>query len=164
MTPALVLLGLRLLVVIALYAFLGVLAYFLLKDFRASVSPRALVPAAHLEQIEGPTPGAVFSLVEVNLLGRAADSTIRVQDKTISAHHGRLSFHLGQWWFEDLGSRNGSSVNDVRVSEPIVVTYGDRLGLGRVDFQILAGSGQAASPPGVEGRPSPVEDPAAGNG
>jgi len=158
MTPAVVLLGLRLLVVLSLYAFLGLLAYYLLKDFRAAVSPRAHAPAAHLEETEGPTPAAVFSLVEVNLLGRAADSTIRVKDKTISAHHGRLSFYSGQWWFEDLGSRNGSSVNEIRVNEPIVVTYGDRLGLGRVVFRLQPGSAQSAPPPAGEERSSPVEE------
>lgn len=158
MTPAIVLLGLRLLVALALYAFLGVLALYLLRDFRAAIGPRSYAPEAHLEVIAGPTPGAVFSLVEVNLLGRAADCTIRVADKTISAHHGRLSFHASQWWMEDLGSRNGSNVNEVRVTEPIVVTYGDRLGLGRVIFRLQ--SGPAPSPPlaEVDEEPSPGEE------
>jgi hypothetical protein len=150
MTPAFALLALRLVVALALYAFLGVLAYYLLKDFRAAVSPRSFAPEAHLEEIAGPNPGAAFSLVEFNLLGRAGDCTIRVPDKTISAHHGRLSFHASQWWLEDLGSRNGSSVNEVRVREPIVVTYGDRLGLGRVVFRLKSGAPPAAAPAEVD--------------
>jgi pSer/pThr/pTyr-binding forkhead associated (FHA) protein len=140
MTPASVLLAIRVLVALALYGFLGVLAYYLFREFRAAASSRAYAPEAHLEEIAGPNPGAVFALVEFNLLGRAADCTIRVLDKTMSAHHGRLSFHAGQWWLEDLGSRNGSSVNEVRVREPIVVTYGDRLSLGRVVFRLESGA------------------------
>lgn len=148
MTPAVVLLVLRLIVALVLYAFLGALVLYLLKDFRSATGPRSYAPEAHLEVIAGPKAGAVFSLVEVNLLGRAADCTIRVADKTMSAHHGRLSFHASQWWMEDLGSRNGSSVNEVRVTEPIVVTYGDRLGFGRVVFRLQ--SGRAPTTPGPE--------------
>lgn len=158
MTPAIVLLGLRLVVALALYAFLAVLALYLLKDFRAAIGPRSYTPEAHLEVIAGPTPGAVFSLVEVNLLGRAADCTIRVADKTISAHHGRLSFHASQWWMEDLGSRNGSSVNEVRVTEPIVVTYGDRIGLGRVIFRLQSGPAPSIPLPEVDQEPSPGQE------
>jgi hypothetical protein len=160
-TPAVVLLIIRLLVAFSLYGFLGVLAYYLLKDFRAAVSSRAFAPEAHLEEITGPNPGAVFSLVEFNLLGRAGDCTIRVPDKTISAHHGRLSFHASQWWLEDLGSRNGSSVNDVRVREPIVVTYGDRLSLGRVVFRLQSGAPpELPSPRPQQDLPDPEGSPA----
>lgn len=139
MTPAAVLLAIRLLVALTLYGFLGALAYYLLKDFRAAVSVKSFAPEAHLEEISGPNPGELFALVEFNLLGRAGDCTIRIPDRTMSAHHGRLSFHASQWWLEDLGSRNGSSVNDVRVREPLVVTYGDRLSLGRVVFRLQPG-------------------------
>jgi pSer/pThr/pTyr-binding forkhead associated (FHA) protein len=147
MTPAVLLLGLRLLVALALYAFLGLLVYYLWRDFRAAATLGGGPPVAHLELIDGPAPGSAYSLVEVNLLGRAADCTIRVADKTISAHHGRLSFHASQWWMEDLGSRNGSSVNDVRVTEPIVVTYGDRIGLGRVVFRLEPGPAHSVDRP-----------------
>jgi pSer/pThr/pTyr-binding forkhead associated (FHA) protein len=158
MTPAVVLLILRLVVALALYAFLGALTLYLLKDFRAAIGPRAYAPEAHLEMIAGPNPGAVFSLVEVNLLGRSADCTIRVADKTMSAHHGRLSFHASQWWMEDLGSRNGSSVNEVRVTEPIVVTYGDRLGLGRVVFRLQSGRPPSVPQPELNTRPRSGDD------
>jgi pSer/pThr/pTyr-binding forkhead associated (FHA) protein len=160
MSPDVILLVLRLVVALALYAFLGLLAYYLFKDFRAAVSPRTLAPEAHLEEVVGPNPGALFSLVEFNLLGRAGDCTIRVPDKTISAHHGRLSFHASQWWLEDLGSRNGSSINDVRVREPVVVTYGDRLGLGGVVFRLRSGA-PPESPPADAGRASPDGERAA---
>jgi pSer/pThr/pTyr-binding forkhead associated (FHA) protein len=38
----------------------------------------------------------------------------------------------GQWWLEDLGSRNGTFVNNRRVAEPTTVQAGDLLGIGRV--------------------------------
>jgi Inner membrane component of T3SS, cytoplasmic domain len=157
-TPAIVLLALRLIVALALYAFLGALILYLVKDFRSAIGPRSYSPEAYLEVLAGPKPGAVFSLVEVNLLGRAADCTIRVADKTMSAHHGRLSFHASQWWMEDLGSRNGSSVNEVRVSEPMVVTYGDRLGFGRVVFRLQSGRAPSAPEPESNTQPRSAEE------
>ena len=151
MTPALVLLVLRILGAVLLYAFMGFLAYFLWRDYRAAVAPRTSAPAATLIVVEGASIGMVYPLREVNLVGRAADSTLRIKDKTISAHHARLSFHAGQWWLEDLGSRNGSRVNEVPVSEPMVVTYGDRIALGQLLFRFQSGQGSTPnSDPGIE--------------
>jgi pSer/pThr/pTyr-binding forkhead associated (FHA) protein len=74
-----------------------------------------------------------------NLIGRAADNSICLDDSTISAYHVRLSFQGGQWWLEDLGSRNGTGVNDLAIEEPLVVTYGDRIRVGRVEMKLSAG-------------------------
>ncbi len=41
-------------------------------------------------------------------------------------------FQNGQWWIEDLASRNGTEVNEVPVEEPLVVSYGDQIRMGRV--------------------------------
>ena len=141
MTPALVLLFLRILGAVLLYAFMGVLAYFLWRDYRAAVAPRASAPSASLIVLEGASIGMVYPLREVNLVGRAADSTLRIKDKTISAHHARLSFHAGQWWLEDLGCRSGWRVKGVNVGEPMVVTYGDRIALGEMLFRFQSGQG-----------------------
>src|SRR3989304_3115187 len=124
MTPALVLLFLRILGAVLLYAFMGVLAYFLWRDYRAAVAPRASAPSASLIVLEGASIGRVYPLREVNLVGRAADSTLRIKDKTISAHHARLSFHAGQWWLEDLGSRQGSRGEKGHLGGARVVTNG----------------------------------------
>src|SRR3989304_8846273 len=128
MTPALVLLFLRLLGAVLLFAFMGVLAYFLWKDSRAAVAPGASAPSASLIVLEGASIGMVYPLREVNLVGRAADSTLRIKDKTISAHHARLSFHAGQWWLEDLGSRHGSGGEEGHVGGAAGGTHGGRNG------------------------------------
>lgn len=61
-----------------------------------------------------------------------------LQDETASAHHPRLSFHEGQWWLEDLGSRNGTTVNGIALEGPLVLTYGDQIAFGRVEFLMEA--------------------------
>lgn len=151
MTPALVLLGLRFLLALALYAFLTVVLVTLWKDLR-SVRAEPPLPSAHLVVVEGPGQGRCHLLTEVNTLGRAADNTICLADETVSSYHARLTYHSGQWWLEDLGSRNGSWVNDLAVEQPLVITYGDTLRFGWVRLRLNAG----------DARPEAAEDPAQG--
>jgi pSer/pThr/pTyr-binding forkhead associated (FHA) protein len=99
------------------------------------------VPGAHLAAKDGggDNPQGLIPLVETNLLGRAPDNTIRVDDVTVSSHHARIVFRSGQWILEDLGSRNGTRVNGIAVAGPMVITYGDDLQLGELVFGLRAG-------------------------
>jgi pSer/pThr/pTyr-binding forkhead associated (FHA) protein len=78
-------------------------------------------------------------LGEVNLLGRANDNTLTLPETTVSAYHARISFRQGTWWLEDLGSRNGTIINDIPVVEPTIVIFGDEIHLGSVIVQFCAG-------------------------
>jgi pSer/pThr/pTyr-binding forkhead associated (FHA) protein len=89
--------------------------------------------------IEGEDVQGVYDLEEMNLIGRAADNTIQLDESTVSAYHARLSFNQGQWWLEDLGSRNGTYLNDIVVEEPLVVTYGDEIQFGKARYQLNSG-------------------------
>ena len=53
-------------------------------------------------------------------LGRAADNRIVLADSRISGHHGRIVYDEaeGCWVLEDLGSRNGTYLDGMRVREP----------------------------------------------
>jgi pSer/pThr/pTyr-binding forkhead associated (FHA) protein len=95
-------------------------------------------------RLESPGDRVEHGLNAVNLLGRAADNTIRLLDKSVSAYHARLSFQSGQWWLEDLGSRNGTMVNRVRLEGPLVVTYGDVIQLGGVGCVLAPGDARSA--------------------
>jgi pSer/pThr/pTyr-binding forkhead associated (FHA) protein len=140
MSPGLILLILRVLLAVVLYAFLATLLLFLWRDVRAASRASAQIPQAQLLVVEGPEPGRCFPLVEVNSLGRAAGNHIRLADTTVSAYHARLSFVSRQWTLEDLGSKNGSRVNEITVEQPIVVTYGDQIQLGKVRLRLEAGA------------------------
>lgn len=149
MTPAVVLLVVRMVLALCLYAFLAVALILLWRDLRApGIGGHAIVaPGAHLMAM-GEVPGvqAPIPLIEINLLGRAADNTIRVDDVTVSSHHARIAFRSGQWIVEDLGSRNGTRVNGIAVEGPMVITYGDDLQFGEVTFGMRAGGVPEASP------------------
>jgi len=139
MSPASLRFVLRLLLALLLLAFLGAVLRFLWTDLKHATAQYEQFPTARLSLVAGTEPVRQLPLETVNLVGRAADNSLRLTDSTVSAYHARLSLQGGQWWPEDLGSRNGTFVNDLKVESPMVVTYGDRIGFGRVSFRLEAG-------------------------
>jgi hypothetical protein len=130
---------LRVLIALTLYAFLGVLLYYQRRELLNLTRTVEEAPAACLIRVTEDNQTVTYPLRLVNLVGRAADNTISIEDKTLSAHHCRISRHGGQWWLEDLGSRNGTHVNELALEEPLVVTYGDVITMGRVEFRLEVG-------------------------
>ena len=130
--------GLQVLLLVALYGFLGTLLVFLWKDERRAAGGAPPPPPAHLQSIAG-EEAAIFALVSSTLLGRAADNAICLDDPLVSAHHARISFAGGQWLVEDLGSRNGTRVNDLRVESPVALASGDVLRVGGLSLRFESG-------------------------
>ena len=139
--------GLQVLLLVALYGFLGALLVFLWKDERRAARGAPAPPPAHLLSLVGEPPSA-FPLVSSNLLGRAADNVICLDDPLVSAHHARISFAGGQWLVEDLGSRNGTLVNDLRVESPIALASGDVLRVGGLSLRFDSGPPPPTPSPG----------------
>jgi hypothetical protein len=138
MTPGLVLLVIRVVLGLTLYAFLGMILLFLWKEIQSHRASEIHYPPAVLVIADDSNVDVRHSLIANNRIGRAADNTLVLQDETASAHHARLSFHEGQWWLEDLGSRNGTAVNGIALEGPLVLTYGDQIAFGRVEFRMEA--------------------------
>ena len=67
-------------------------------------------------------------------IGRSTQSQIVVDSGAASRQHARLSRVPGGWWIQDLGSLNGTYVNDVRV-ERGTIAHGDRVQIGDVFFK-----------------------------
>jgi FHA domain len=63
------------------------------------------------------------------LIGRGPGCDVALPDQTVSRRHARLVFRDGSWIVQDLGSRNGVTVNGVRVGR-CQLQPGDRVGLG----------------------------------
>lgn len=121
----------------ALYAFLGAILIFLWRDERRAASGALAPPPAHLIRRE-PSPPAIFPLGSSTLIGRAADNAIRLNDPLVSAYHARVSYAGGQWMVEDLGSRNGTRVNQVSVEGVMVLAEGDVLRIGGSSLEFAA--------------------------
>jgi pSer/pThr/pTyr-binding forkhead associated (FHA) protein len=135
-----VLLALRIVLAASLYGFLFLALWVLWRDLRRQVSPQAGsgIPAITLTRLNSdPADKGVyrFETSEV-LIGRDPTCNVRLDDKTISARHARLSYHHKQWWVEDLRSTNGAFLNTEGILEPIVIASGDQLRCGGVEFDI----------------------------
>lgn len=71
-------------------------------------------------------------------IGRADDCDCAVAEPTVSRHHAELRRDGHRWLLRDLGSRNGTQVNGMRVLEATEVHPGDRIALGEARFRLLA--------------------------
>ena len=88
--------------------------------------------------LEGPDGTQKFGLTDQSLvLGRAADAGVRIDDRSLSAQHCRFEPVPGGFKVVDLGSRNGTFINDVLVAQKRLED-GDRLRVGRVLLRYMA--------------------------
>ena len=128
----------RLLFLLALYAFLFMVVRVLLRDLRAaSRGPvelgRLIVVAAPQGE---PPAGSSFPLDAVTTLGRDVNNSIVVDDPFASSDHAVLTFRGRAWYVEDLGSTNGTFVNGVPVTEVTPLGFGDVIQLGQVRLRL----------------------------
>jgi DNA-binding winged helix-turn-helix (wHTH) protein len=65
-----------------------------------------------------------------NLIGRDYDALIRIDSPKISRRHARITIEGERVWLEDLGSRNGTLLNEKPVKRRIRLGDGDRIGFG----------------------------------
>jgi pSer/pThr/pTyr-binding forkhead associated (FHA) protein len=142
------LLVLRLLLAIILYAFLA-LAF--LSVWRDVNQQRLLLTSRRVPPISL-TVGGTDQLLQVRhfkhpviTLGRDPACEYPLDGDTASARHARLSFHHGQWWLEDLNSTNGTLLNGERLSTPTVVISGDEIGCGDTRLTVAI-AGEVALP------------------
>ena len=131
----------RLLLTVLLYVFLGAVLFMLWRDLRASTDVPAAIQERKarlvvLQACDGLEPGTAFSLQPFTTLGRSAPNAIVVPDTFASAEHALVSWRGGQWWLEDLGSRNGTQLNDAPVTAPTILGAGDVISIGQVKLKV----------------------------
>jgi pSer/pThr/pTyr-binding forkhead associated (FHA) protein len=68
--------------------------------------------------------------------GRAETSTVPLDDAYISDHHAKVFLSDGEWCITDLGSTNGTFLNQVKVTSPTPIAAGDQLGIGKTTVQV----------------------------
>ncbi len=98
---------------------------------RGAKAPTSLVVHAP----EGRRP-KTFRLSGGLEIGRAESCQVRLDDTYASQHHARLSARDGSWFVEDLGSTNGTYVNDRRVQAPVEVRSGDVVRIGKTVMEL----------------------------
>jgi hypothetical protein len=135
-----ILLGLRIAAAVALYVFLGwilLLMWRSLKQEAAFLASRKAAPLfLALDTLDSEPHILHFTGSDI-IVGRDLDCECKLEDATISARHVRLSYHHNQWWVEDLGSRNGTSLNGDRLTTPTIIVNGDTIKCGQTILKVI---------------------------
>ena len=90
-----------------------------------------------LRVIAGPDAGLSVPLDGEVVLGRDTTLTHPLADLEVSRHHARFALRDGQLHVEDLGSTNGTFLNDSPLTGPQPLHDGDRIRIGDSEFQYL---------------------------
>lgn len=146
-----VLFVLRILIVVALYAFLGALLWALLRTRQTMSSPS--VPTSRLKQLTDDEVGTQaerhYAIYSAAWIGRDPNCLVHADDEFASARHAQVLWRAEDqaWWVEDNLSRNGTFVNGQRVVRSRLKD-GDVIGIGRLRFRFeLDGAGETTPPP-----------------
>jgi diguanylate cyclase (GGDEF)-like protein len=71
-------------------------------------------------------------------IGRSSRADLPIDQESISRHHARITFENGRHYIEDLGSTNGTFVNDLN-SKKCPLKDGDQIKLGRSILKYMSG-------------------------
>lgn len=106
----------------------------------SKISERPVLQHAALVVIHGLDLGRKYDLIKSStVLGRSSKSDIQIDQEAVSRNHAKLASADGRVSLEDLGSTNGSYVNDEQVQGKIQLRNGDLLKIGRTIFKFIAG-------------------------
>lgn len=81
--------------------------------------------------------GRTFEVTDELTLGRSAACIIALEGDTFaSSVHARIYQRSGDVWIEDLGSTNGTYLNDERLAAPTKLHRGDRVKVGSTVMEL----------------------------
>jgi pSer/pThr/pTyr-binding forkhead associated (FHA) protein len=132
--PEAVVTALTVLIVALLYLFLWQVA----RAIRSHLAPAAGSAAAATLAIVDP-PDLAGRLVVVDgpvVAGRSPDADLPLDDAYCSDLHARFSLEAGRLVVRDLGSTNGTFLNEQRLAGPVNPVPGDKVRLGRTIMEV----------------------------
>ncbi|HXY34719.1 MAG TPA: FHA domain-containing protein, partial [Planctomycetaceae bacterium] len=95
---------------------------------------------AKLKVVGGRHHGKIIPLATRKfLIGREQDCHLRPNSELVSRHHCALWVDDFSVRVRDLGSTNGTFVNNQRVRGELVLGAGDHIRVGKLDFELLIG-------------------------
>lgn len=133
---AILVLILRILLVVCLYAFLIIAIYKMWgKTFPlTNEAKKNESPPVFLKNLED---GEEFGFKDTEvLIGREEGNQVLLDDESVSAIHAKLKFFQGKWQIEDLSSTNGTFINDQRIFTPTALVSGDTILVGSTSIEI----------------------------
>jgi len=88
--------------------------------------------------------GRAIGLAEgENIIGRDPGARVTLDSIKVSRLHARITVNDLATTLEDLGSRNGTSVNNQKISGPVQLTDGDEIAIGGFTVKFRAGGSAA---------------------
>ena len=136
---ATVVLVLRFALAIALYAFLGWALFKLLQELKQQgnkLSTQKKPGITIFVNIDRKRESQQYFTQTEIIIGRDTHCDLSVMDEALSAHHARIIHHHGQWWLEDLNSRNGTFLNREKLNTSAVIITGDQFKCGNTLFDV----------------------------
>jgi pSer/pThr/pTyr-binding forkhead associated (FHA) protein len=104
-------------------------------------APRVAAPPAVSQKLvctAGPCAGQEFTLEgDEVVIGRSADNAIAIPDTSVSRKHVLLRRTPEGWAASDMGSGNGTMVNNSSIAEETVLTNGDVVAMGDTELQYV---------------------------
>jgi pSer/pThr/pTyr-binding forkhead associated (FHA) protein len=101
----------------------------------ATAAPHAAREARLVvERAPGHAPGMIYDIGEGAVLGRGDQAEIRLDDPFASSRHAALLLQAGVVVLEDLGSTNGTYLNEELLAGPTPLHNGDRVRIGDSEF------------------------------
>ena len=102
-----------------------------LKDTKRSRRAAEKALPTMLRITQGKQAGLAMALGQSLKVGRSADCQLILDDDYVSTRHARIYLTGRGYMVEDLGSTNGTYVNNARVSSPVAFDRTDTLRIGR---------------------------------
>lgn len=140
--PGILFLSIRIILALLLYTFL----FLSIRVLWLNIKTKPANQSKH-----SAPPPLQFSIVDQNAyhkqilleapeasIGRSPDNTYQFTDATVSGHHARLFFESGQWWVQDLGSANGTILNDIQITDSSILAPDDEVQIGKVLLKIIS--------------------------
>ena len=93
-------------------------------------------PCLRVERAPGHEPGTAYDISDGVTLGRG-NVEIRLEDPFASSRHARISREGHVFVLEDLGSTNGTYLNEEPLGGPAPLHSGDRIRIGDSEFSYL---------------------------
>jgi pSer/pThr/pTyr-binding forkhead associated (FHA) protein len=106
---------------------------------------RMALPKFMLRGVSGPTFGKTYAVVGSMTIGRNHDCDISIATDEISRHHAKLQVTPIGVMVEDLGSANGTFVNNQRVHGSAMMKSNDELRLDTIRFLLVSPTAEAQS-------------------
>lgn len=123
----------------AMYLLLAVVVWMEARELAhattARVSPvapqRGRRNPSRLVLVEGVGPPSVALVTPETVMGREPQCHVTIPDSSVSSRHARVYQSDGEWYIEDLGSTNGTYVNERPLTHPVLLRTGDKVAVGR---------------------------------